>query len=55
MNFRDFKLSGEVAPLEYVEQNIRNIILNKRKVQLINTLESNIYNDALNRGYFTIF
>lgn len=55
VNLKDFRLTGEVAPFEYVEQNIRTIIMNKRKVQMIKKLEANVYNDALNRGYFTIY
>ncbi len=55
LNMKDFRLLGSVAPLSYVIQDIRTIIMNKRKIQLVNRLESNIYNDALNRGYFTIY
>lgn len=55
LNLKDYRLLGSVAPLSYVIQDIRTIIMNKRKIQLVNRLESNIYNDALNRGYFTIY
>ena len=55
VNIKDYKLIGEVAPLEFVSDNIRSIMLNKRKIQLIQKLESNIYNDALNRGNFNIY
>lgn len=55
LNIKDYRLLGTVAPLSYVMDDIRTIIMNKRKIQLINRLESNIYNDALNRGYFTIY
>lgn len=55
LNIKDYKLLGSVAPLSYVIQDIRTIIMNKRKIQLVQRLESNIYNDALNRGYFTIY
>jgi hypothetical protein len=55
LNIKDYRLLGSVAPLSYVIQDIRTIIMNKRKIQLVNSLESNIYNDALNRGYFTIY
>lgn len=51
----DYRLSGDVAPLEYVDDNIKSILLNKRKIQYINNLESDIYNDALNRGNFNIY
>ena len=40
---------------EVPEQDIRSIILNKRKVQFVHDLENNIYKDALNRGDFTIY
>jgi hypothetical protein len=55
VNLREYNLAGTVAPLPYVEQKIRSIILNKRKVQFIRDLENNIYKDALNKGSFTIY
>jgi hypothetical protein len=55
LNIKDYRLLGTVAPLNYVMQDIRTIIMNKRKIQLVKKLESNIFNDALNRGYFTIY
>ena len=55
VNIRDYRLVDTVAPLETVRENIRNIIFNKRKIQLIKELESEIYNDALNRNNFTIY
>jgi hypothetical protein len=55
VNIKDYRLVGAVSPLEIVSRNIRNIILNKRKIRLIRELESNIYNDALNRNNFTIY
>jgi hypothetical protein len=47
--------SGNVSPLEIVKNDIQSIILNKRKINLVNTLESNIYTDASNRDHFTIY
>jgi hypothetical protein len=55
VNIRDYRLVGTVSPLETVRENIRNIIFNKRKIRLIKELESEIYNDALNRNNFTIY
>lgn len=43
----DFKLAGEQAPIEYVENEIRDIILNKRKMEYIRELEESIYNEAV--------
>lgn len=55
VNIREYHLSSSTAPLEYVEQKIRSIILNQRKVQFVKELENNIYLDALNKGNFTIY
>jgi hypothetical protein len=55
VNVKDYRLVGTVSPLELVRENIRNIIFNKRKISLIKELESEIYNDALNRNNFTIY
>lgn len=55
VNLREYSLAGTVAPLPYVEQKIRSIILNMRKVKFIRDLENNIYKDALNKGSFTIY
>jgi hypothetical protein len=55
LKISDYRLESTVAPLEFIETDIKSILLNKRKIQLIQELESNIYNDALNRGNFTIY
>ena len=52
---RNFRSASEEAPLEYIENNIKSIILNKRKVQFLNEMENDIYNDALKRGDFNIY
>jgi hypothetical protein len=51
----DYRLEGSVAPIDHVSGDIKSIMLNKRKIQRINELEIEIYNDALNRGNFTIY
>jgi hypothetical protein len=51
----DFKLAGTVAPLELIKEDIKSILINKKKIQLVHSLESDIYNDAANHGYFKIY
>ena len=55
LNAKEIALSGNVSPLEIVKNDIKSIILNKRKIGLINELESNVYSDAQNRDHFTIY
>lgn len=43
----DYKLPGEEAPQEYVKQEIRDILLNQRKMDFLKQLEESIYNEAV--------
>jgi hypothetical protein len=51
----EYKISDNVSPLEFVKGEIRNIILNKRKVQLAKKLEDDVYEDAAKRKDFEVF
>lgn len=51
----EYRISDNVSPLEFVRDEITNIILNKRKVQLAKKLENDVYNNALDNNEFEIF
>jgi len=55
VNFRDYRLQGTQAPVEYVYDDIRNIILNNRKIDFLKELENGIYNEALRENAFRIY
>lgn len=46
---------GDVAPLEYVSPTIQQIILNKRKLDLIRQLEADLTKDAIKNNDFEIY
>ncbi|WP_299214322.1 peptidyl-prolyl cis-trans isomerase [uncultured Aquimarina sp.] len=46
---------NETAPLEYIKPTIRQIILNKRKRELIKKLEKDITKDAIKNKQFEIY
>ena len=50
-----YKISDNVSPLEFVKQDIKNIILNKRKVELARKLENDVYENAAKRKDFEVF
>lgn len=52
LKINDYIPQREQAPLAYVEDNIRNIILNRRKQKLINATYDNLYKDGLKNGSF---
>lgn len=51
----EYKISDNLSPLEFVRGEIRNIILNKRKVQLAKKLEDDVYENAAKRNDFEVF
>jgi len=51
----EYKISDNVSPLEFVKEDIRNILLNKRKVELARTLEDEVYENAVKQKDFEIF
>ena len=55
IRINDYTLRGNQAPMDYVRDKIENIIINKRKHQLLKSLENDIYNQALNRNEFVIY
>lgn len=50
-----YRISDNISPLEFVRDDIRNIILNKRKVELAKKLEDEVYNKAVREKEFEIF
>ncbi len=55
LKINDFKLKGEKAPLSYVQDLIKNILMNKKKLQLLANLEKNLLEDALKRKEFETY
>ncbi len=51
----EYKISDNVSPVEFVKEDIKNIILNKRKVELAQKLEQEVYENAVTRKDFEIY
>ncbi len=52
---KDMVHKNEVVPLSYILPTIKQIILNKRKTDLINKIQTEITNDAIKDNDFEIF
>lgn len=50
-----YKIQNDTSPLEFVRDDIQNIILNKRKVRLSKKLEEDIYKNAVENEDFKIY
>jgi hypothetical protein len=55
LKVNQYRISDNISPLEFVKEDIRNIVLNKRKVESAKQLEEDVYNNAANRDEFEIF
>jgi len=55
MQINDVLLRNETAPLEYVRPTINQIVINKRKLELIKQLEKDITKDAIKNKQFEIY
>ncbi len=51
----EYKIQDEISPLDFVEDEIRTIILNKRKTELMEKLEQEIYDTAVKNRQFEIY
>ncbi len=44
---KDFKINGSVSPLELEQDKIRNVLLNKNKIEYLKQLEDELYQNGL--------
>jgi hypothetical protein len=51
----DYKLQDQIPPLDFVKDEIIKILLNKKRVQLVEELQRQIYNRALENNEFKIY
>ncbi len=55
INIKGFKIKESVSPLSFEKENVRNIIINKRKIDLINEMEKQVLKDAVKNKDFEIY
>jgi len=52
---RDYRLEGQTSPIDYVENDIRNIILSKQKIEFLKQIEKDIYKEGLDNNRVKLF
>ncbi|MCX7638054.1 MAG: peptidyl-prolyl cis-trans isomerase, partial [Cyclobacteriaceae bacterium] len=50
----EYRISDNISPIEFVRDEIKNILLNKRKVELVRKLEDEIYTEAQRNEEFEV-
>ncbi len=54
INIKGFRVKSSLSPLSFEKENIRNMILNQRKLKLIANMEKKAFDDALKNEDFEI-
>jgi hypothetical protein len=55
VRFRDFKMKESVSPLNFEKQRVHDILLNKRKIDLISRMHEDLYARAAKNNDFEIY
>lgn len=54
LNIKGFKIKNSISPLAFEKENIRNIILNKRKLTLVSQMKKDVYDEAVKNNNIEI-
>jgi hypothetical protein len=55
LSISEYKMSDELSPMEFVKDQIENIIINKRKIALARQLEEEVYEKAVRNKEIEIY
>lgn len=55
LTIRDYQVKESVSPLSFEKENVKKIILNKRKLKLIKDMQDHVFKEALKNKDFEIF
>ena len=55
LNIKGFMIRESISPLSFEIENVKNIILNKRKFELIEKMKQDIYNETMNKNNAEIY
>lgn len=55
INIIDFQIKNNSSPLSFEKENIKNIILNKRKLDLINNMKKEAFTEAQKKNLIEVF
>jgi len=55
VHIKGYKIKESLSPLSFEKENIKSILLNKRKLTLLENLRKETYNDAVKHSNFTIY
>jgi hypothetical protein len=55
LNIKDFKIKNNPSPLSFEKENIRQMIINRRKLSLIEQMKQSVYSQAKENNNFEVY
>ena len=55
LNISEYLLAGNIAPYEYADVQIQEMMINKRKMDFLKNFEEDLYQDAIRKGEVIFF
>ena len=55
VKIRDYNIMPDPSPFEYVKDDIKRIVLNNRRIDFLQNLEDNIFNEAIKNNTYIIY
>jgi hypothetical protein len=52
---RDYKIKSAISPLSFEQEKVRNIIINRRKLELLAAMKKNLFETSLEKGKAEIY
>ncbi len=51
----DYRLANSLAPVEYVKENIKNLIINRRRIDFLKKIEDDVYVEGVRNNKFKFY
>ncbi|MDH8701265.1 hypothetical protein M2138_000606 [Dysgonomonadaceae bacterium PH5-43] len=55
LNIKDYLLPGDNAPFEYAKSTVKDILINRKKIEFLRKTEEDLYNKALKSGQIVFY
>jgi len=52
---REYRLAGQVSPVDYVKNDIRNLILSKQKMEFLKQIEKDTYKEGIDKNKVKLY
>jgi hypothetical protein len=55
ININDFRIKNDVAPFNYIKSTLKQVLLNKKKLEFISKFEKELIEDALQKNEYELY